>query len=221
MLACAHVVTPNDMVVGLAAFKEGSAGTEGNLIKHFTDGFPRADAAFKQMTFGGKVAVSKILRALLKNQDWNQEELQAMSMFELVCSRLCSETMDGHWVKVWGNNDGTSGSHIIVAMACLITFFSFQVSHIREMQLQLTMKLMDELFQVVGTLYLLPMTCCFPEEANSTLLGTLSFGRTNPIQFIVYWCLLPNNIHIIFPLLKPLFAGVLGRSGQCFGSRHH
>ena len=69
MLAYAFVVTPNDMVMGLAAFKEGSAGTEGNLIKHFTNGYPRADAAFKQMTFGGKVAVSKILRALLKNQD--------------------------------------------------------------------------------------------------------------------------------------------------------
>lgn len=69
LLGFACVVTPNDMVTTLARFIEETKDADGNLIKHFTKDCPRADAAFQQMTFGGKVAVSKILRALLKNQD--------------------------------------------------------------------------------------------------------------------------------------------------------
>ncbi len=44
------------------------AGEEGNIIQFFTNEVPKAETSWQQMTFAGKIAVSKTLRLLLKNK---------------------------------------------------------------------------------------------------------------------------------------------------------
>lgn len=68
ILSHCNIATPVDLMKCLEAFLEES-GEGGNCVQYFTQQSDKADAAFKQMTYAGKIALSKALRVLIHNKD--------------------------------------------------------------------------------------------------------------------------------------------------------